>query len=129
MVAGLSVEVALLGNHSAQSPASVCVASPGHDTGTLMVKLSLCTVQQVQWSLHWVLRLGWAGGLWGLRFCYLWNFSLEEVPHSAQSPASVCVASPGHATGQFMVKFSLCTLQQVQWSLHWVLRQGWTGGL
>ena len=33
-----------------------------------MVECSLCSVQQVWWSLHWVLRQGWADGLWGLWF-------------------------------------------------------------
>ena len=59
---------AQLGNHSAQSPASVSVASPGHATGRFELKYSLCSVQQVWWSLHWVLQQGWAGGLWGVRF-------------------------------------------------------------
>ena len=62
------VEEAPLGNHSAQSPASVSMAGPGHAIGLCKAKFSLC-VQQVFWSLHWVLRPGWAGGLGGLRFC------------------------------------------------------------
>ena len=33
------------------------------------IKCSLCSVQQVCWSLHWWLQQGWAGDLWGLRFC------------------------------------------------------------
>ena len=33
------------------------------------VKCSLCSMQWVWERLNWVLRLGWAGGLWGLRFC------------------------------------------------------------
>ena len=37
--------------------------------GHCMVKCSLCSVQQVWWSLHWGLRQGWSGSLWGLRFC------------------------------------------------------------
>ena len=49
--------------------------------------------------------------------------------HCAQSPASVCLASPGHAMGHCKVKYSLCSAQQVWWSLNWVLRQGWVGGL
>ena len=61
-----SVEEAPLGNRSAQSPASVCVAKSGHAMKHCKVKHSLYSVQQVWWSLHWVLRLGWAGGLWGL---------------------------------------------------------------
>jgi len=30
------------------------------------LKCSLCSVQQVWWILHWVLRQGWAGSLWVL---------------------------------------------------------------
>ena len=34
------------------------------------VKCNLCSVQQVWWGrLRWGLRQGWAGGLWGIRFC------------------------------------------------------------
>ena len=58
-----------LRNHSAQSPASVSVASPGHVLGHCKVKCRLCSVQQVWRGLHWGLRQGWTGGLWGLRFC------------------------------------------------------------
>ena len=54
----------LLGNHSADR--SVSVASLEHAIGHCKVKLSLCSVKQVRWSLHWVLRPGWAGGLWGV---------------------------------------------------------------
>ena len=61
---------ALLGNHSAlQSPASVSVASPGRAMGRFKVKFRLCSVQQVWWSLHWVLGPGRAVGLWDVRFC------------------------------------------------------------
>ena len=35
--------------------------------------------------------------------------------HSVQSPASVWVASPGHAMGHWKVKCSLCSVQQVWW--------------
>ncbi len=49
--------------------------------------------------------------------------------HSAQRTASACVASPGHAMGLCKVKCSLFIEQQVWWSLHWVLWQGWAGGL
>ena len=64
------VEEAPLGNHSAQSPGSVRVASLGHVMGHCNIKSSLCSSeQQVWWSLHWVLGPGWAGGLWVLRFC------------------------------------------------------------
>ena len=63
------MEEAALGNQSAQSPASVRVASPGHSMGHCKVKCSLCNVQQMWWSVHWVLRQqGWASGLWGLQF-------------------------------------------------------------
>ena len=58
-----------LGNHSAQSPASLCLASLGYGMGHYQDKCSLRSVQQVWWSLHWFLRLGWAGGLWEMRFC------------------------------------------------------------
>ena len=47
---------ALLINQSAQSAASVCVVSPAYDMGNCKVNCSLCSVQQVWWSLHWVLR-------------------------------------------------------------------------
>ena len=59
-------EEAALGNHSAQSPASVLVASPGHAMVHSKVKCSLCGKQQVLWGLHWGLRQGWAGGTMGL---------------------------------------------------------------
>ena len=48
--------MALLGNHSEQSPASVCVTCPGHSMERLKVKYSLCSVQKVWRSLHWVLQ-------------------------------------------------------------------------
>ena len=38
-------EEAALGNHSAQSPVSVWVASPGHAMGHYKVKCSLCSVK------------------------------------------------------------------------------------
>ena len=53
---------AVLGNHCAQSPVSVWVASPGHALGHCKVKCTLISGQQVWWSLHWGLRQGWAGG-------------------------------------------------------------------
>ena len=68
-------ESALGNHHSAQSPISVCAASPGHAMGYCKIKCSLCSVQQVWWSRHWVLRLGWAGGLWGLWFCQFGEIS------------------------------------------------------
>ena len=40
-------EEAALGNHSAQSPASMWVASPGHAVVHCKVKCSLCSVQQL----------------------------------------------------------------------------------
>ena len=58
-----------LGNHCAKSPANVWVASPGHTMGHCKVKCSLCSVQQVWWSLHWGLRPGWAVGLLGVLLC------------------------------------------------------------
>ena len=58
-------EEAALGNHSAQSPARVWVASPGHATGHCKVKCSLCIVEQVLRGLLWGLRQGWAGALSG----------------------------------------------------------------
>ena len=97
------------------------------------VKCSLCSAQQVWWSLNWVLQQGWAGGMGGLWFCHILKFSLvvETVlsNHCAQSPVSVCVASPGHFMGHCKVKCSLCSAQKVWWILHWVLRQGCAGGL
>ena len=54
-----SVMEAVLGNHYGQSPASV------------WVKWTMCSGQQVCWSLHWGLRQCCAGGLRGLfRFCH-----------------------------------------------------------
>ena len=47
-----SVMEPVLGNHCAQSPASVWVASPGHALGHCKVKCTLCSGQQVWWSLH-----------------------------------------------------------------------------
>ena len=62
-------EEAALGYNSAQSPASVRVASPGHAVGHCKVKCSLCSVQQAWWGLHMGLRPGRAGGLLGVRVC------------------------------------------------------------
>ena len=59
---------ALLDNHSAQSPASVRVASPAHFMGNCKIKCSLSSAQQMSWSLQLVLQPVWAGGLWWLRF-------------------------------------------------------------
>ena len=59
-------------------------------------------------------------------FAGLCRFSNDDraplVNHSAQSPASVWVARPGHAMGHCKLKCSLCSVQEVWWSLHWVLR-------
>ena len=68
---------------------------------------------------------------WGCGFAGLWKFPEEEsllVKHSAQSPASVWVASPGHATEHCKVKCSLSSVQQVWWGLHWGRRQGCCAG-
>ena len=67
-------EESLLGYHSAQSPTCVWVASPGHDVGQFKVKCSLCSAQEVCWSLHWLLRPGWAGGFRGLWFCVMQEY-------------------------------------------------------
>ncbi len=49
-----------------------CVSyRPGHVLGHWKVKCSLCSAQQVWWSLYWVLRQASAGGLGGLRFCQI----------------------------------------------------------
>ena len=67
---GFVEEEAALGNHSAQSPANVWVASSGHARGHCKVKCSLFGVQQVWRGMSWGLRQGCcAGGLWGVRFC------------------------------------------------------------
>ena len=89
----------------------------------------------VWWSLHWVLRQGWAGVVCGgvCGFATFWSFSVEEAllaNHSKQNPASVCLASPGHVMRHCKSKRSLCSAQQVWWSLYRVLlRQGSAGGL
>ena len=52
-------EEAALGNHSKQNPASVWVTNSWHDMGHCQVKCSLCSVQQVWWSLQqWRLLQG-----------------------------------------------------------------------
>ena len=58
-----------LGNHSAQSAAGVRVVSPEHAMGHCKVKCGLYSAQKVLWRLNWLLQPGWAGGLWGVRFC------------------------------------------------------------
>ena len=70
------MEALLAADQSTHRPVSLQVARPGHTMGHCKLKSSPCTVQQVCWSLHWVLRPGWAGGcLWGLRFCGFLEFS------------------------------------------------------
>ena len=56
----------LLRNHSAQSPAtSARWTSPRYILGYCKVKCNLYDgVQKVWWSLYWVLRPSWAGGMW-----------------------------------------------------------------
>ena len=94
-------EEALLGNHSAQNPAERYVASPGYAMGHWKVHQMQplqCAAGVVEPAL--ALKQGWASGLWGLLFCHFLEFSVQEVlpsNHSAQSPTSVCVASPIHA--------------------------------
>ena len=77
---------------------------------------------QVWWSLHWVLRPGWADGLLqGLRLPVCGDFPEEEAAlgnHRAQSPAKARVASPGNIIGHCKVKCSLCSAQKVWWSLN-----------
>ena len=100
--------------------------------GQCKVSSSLCSVHQVWWRLHWVLQLAWASGLGGDIFADCWHFPDVEAllgNHSAQSLASLRVTSSEHTMGQCKVKCSLCSVKQVRWSLHWVLRPGWAGGL
>jgi len=92
-----------------------------------MVKCSRCCMQQEWWGLCWGLRPGWAGGLSGVQFCGLWRFPKEEAAlgnHSAQSPASVRVTSPGHAMGHCKIKCSTSIVWQLWGALHWGLRPG-----
>ena len=77
---------AVLSNHCS---ASVWVASPGHALGHCKVKCTLCSGQQVWWSLHWGLRhcCQLASG-----FVTFWSPSVMEAVlgnHCAQSPTSV----------------------------------------
>ena len=81
--------------------------------GQFKTKCSLCSVQQVWLSLYWVLRPGWAGGLWWERFYLMLEFpAFEAQPgnQSAQSPASVWVVSPGHTIDCRKVKNSFCSV-------------------
>ena len=62
-------------------------------------------------------------GRWfvGVAVLPVWRFPEEEAAlgnHSAQSPASVRVASTRHAMLQYNFKCILCSVQQVWWSLH-----------
>ena len=60
-----SMQEALLANHSAHSPANLCVPCPGYVLGHCKVKCRLCSVQQVRLGRGSVLAEGWAGGgLW-----------------------------------------------------------------
>ena len=61
--------IAVLLNAGALCVLVVLLGCPGHDMGHYKAKCSLCSAQQLWWSLHWALRPGWAGDLWGLRFC------------------------------------------------------------
>ena len=67
----------------------------------------------------------------GCGFSGVWRCPEEEAALgncSAHSPASMRVASPGHAKGHCKLKCSLCSLGQPWWSLHcWELRQAWAG--
>ena len=55
-------------------------------------------------------------------FVTFWSPSVMEavlgIYYCTQSPASVWVASPGHAVGHCKVKCTLSSVQQVWWSLH-----------
>ena len=103
---------AVLGNPCAQSPASVWVASPGHALGHCKVNCTLCSGQQVWWSLHWGLRQCCAASCF--RFCHiLGSFSdggcarqpLRTEPNQCVSGQPwVC---PGPLQGQ---------MDPVQWS-------------
>ena len=60
--------------------------------GYYKVKCSLCSVQQVWWSLHWVPLQAGQVVCRGFDFVGLWSFSEEGAAlgnHSAQNPASV----------------------------------------
>ena len=111
-----SVMQALLGNHCAQSPANVWVASPGHALGHCKVKCTLCSGQQVWWSLHWGLRQCCAGGLRGFsRFCHILELFFSNAGCARQPLRTAprqCVggqpwACPGPLQGQ---------MDPVQWS-------------
>ena len=110
-----SVMEPVLGNHCAQSPASVWAASPGHALGHCKVKCTLCSGQQVWWSLHWGLRHCCAGCLRGFfQFCHILESFSDAGP--ARQPLRTepcqCVgvqawACPGPLQ---------CQMHPVQWS-------------
>ena len=56
--------------------------------GHCKVKCSLCTVQQVWCSLHWMLQPGWAGGLWGVLFYQMLEYcrcaGAARYPHRTE---------------------------------------------
>ena len=109
----------------------MCVTSPGYGMGHCKVKCSICSAQQVWWSLYWVLLQGLADGLWGLQFYQILEFSSGGV--RAQQPLStyfcVCVrGQPWACHGELKAVYTLLSTQQPWWTLHWVLRQGWAGG-
>ena len=84
---------AVLGNHCAQSPASVWVASPGHALAHCKIKWTLCSGQQVWWTLHWGLCSAVQVACEASSgFVTFWNRSVMEAVlgnHCAQSAASV----------------------------------------
>ena len=58
----------------------------------------------------------------GCGFAECWSFPDVEAPlgnHSANSPASVCVVSPGPAMSHCKVKSMLCSMQKLWGSLRW----------
>ena len=107
----LSVKEVPLGNHSAQSPASVFVVSPGHvmlHCKVIIFTSAVCN----RCCGAYTGCCGRAGQVvcGGCGFAAFWFCSVEEVPlgnHRAQSPASVRVASPGHVVGTCKVKYNL----------------------
>ena len=109
-------------DNSAQSWATVRVACPGNILDHYKLKCSLCSVNWLWWSMHWVLRPGWTGGglwwLWYQGISQLWRRRLA-TPLPRALP--VCEWPALHCK----VKSSLCSVQQAWWSLHWVLQPGW----
>ena len=87
-----SVMEAVLGNQCAHSPTSVWVASPGYALGHCKVKCTLCSGQQVWWSLHWGLCSAVQVVCFDPGFITFWSLSVMEAVlgnHCSQSPASV----------------------------------------